>query len=666
LSPVRSVRAHLTALAGFVALSVGSTWPLATQLTTHLTGSPTGDTGVYVWNLWIFSHEIFGHGHLPWSTQDLFAATNGVDLTTHNYTVFADLIGLPLIPVVGVVGAFNLVFLLLIALSGYAACLLARRLIGGWIEPWLAGAAFAASPVLVARGSAHFSLVAAAPLPLFALCLLRAFESRRRRDALLAGAIAGWAGYCDVYFPIYCVLIGAAILARQQWQIRWADGPRSRRWTRVADGLLAALAVVIAWRWWHGPASFSLFGHPITIHTVYTPMLLGVCAALARAAFAWRGRLSAGPARVAGRTLVRLGGSAVAGAAMVLSPELIGLALRIANGRFPHPPLLWRSGPPGLDLLELALPNPNHPWFGAWSQAWISASRPNALPEFVGSLSLVAIGFIVWALWRSPKAVPKFWMLFTAGFSVLALGPFLQVGTVNTQIPLPWALLRYVPVLGLARSPSRLAIVATLGLSICLAFALRALRAEWPSRWRPLLAGAAVLLAAELLPAPRPLFEASVPLVYSRIALDADESKRVLELPGGVRDGTTSLGDFNASAQFFQTVHRKPLIGGYLSRVSDRMRQDSLDLPVLAALYGLSEGHAVPAAIQQAAFATRDQFLRRSCLGYVVIDRERASAELQSFATSLFDLVAVAEDHGRQLLVPGNRRARCGTRASEP
>ena len=39
----------------------------------------------------------------------------------------------------------------------------------------------------MARSTAHFSLVAAAPLPAFLLCLIRAEQSRRVRDAALAG-----------------------------------------------------------------------------------------------------------------------------------------------------------------------------------------------------------------------------------------------------------------------------------------------------------------------------------------------------------------------------------------------------------------------------------------------------------------------------------------------
>ena len=42
---------------GYVLVAVAFTWPLPLYLGTRLTGDPGGDTGVYVWNQWVFQHE---------------------------------------------------------------------------------------------------------------------------------------------------------------------------------------------------------------------------------------------------------------------------------------------------------------------------------------------------------------------------------------------------------------------------------------------------------------------------------------------------------------------------------------------------------------------------------------------------------------------------------
>jgi hypothetical protein len=93
-----------------------------------------------------------------------------------------------------------------------------------------------------------------------------------------------------------------------------------------------------------------------------------------------------------------------------------------------------------------------------------------------------------------------------------------------------------------------------------------------------------VLLVCELTPVPRALYSAEVPAIFRYVASASPGSSRVLNLPFGVRDGTSSEGDFNAQAQYFQTAHGRRLIGGYLSRVSRRRRAEIRSNPVLDAL----------------------------------------------------------------------------------
>jgi hypothetical protein len=660
--PMRHRYRILLAGLAFVLLALGLTWPLPLHLSTRLTGSPTGDTGVYVWNIWVFRHELLRHLQWPFTTDFIFALTRGTEMSVHNYTVFADVLALPLIGPFGVVAAFNLVYIALVAMSGHAAFLLVRRLTGRTLEAWIAGAAFAASPFLIARGTAHFSLVAAAPLPLFLLCLLKALEKGRRRDAILVGLVAGWAGYCDVYYTIFCALMGIAVAAHHQVSVVWTV-PNLARWrVRIVNGLLGASACVLAWRLSHANTSINLLGQVITIRTLYTPVLLVTALALIRLAFSRPFRLAAQPHAYPFAAGARLSAWAMATTAIVLSPVIVGLAGRFMSGRLPRTPIYWRSSPPGVDLLELVLPNPNHPWFGGPGMRWILQGGPLAYPEFAGSLSLVALGLIAFSIWRMRPAMPRFWIAFTAAFALLALGPFVHIAGVNTYVPGPWSLLRYVPVVGLARAPSRFAVVAALGVSVLLGYALTAMRSRWPGRWQAGLPVVIAMLAFELLPAPRPLYDATAPSVYSLIRQNPDESTRLLELPGGVRDGTSSIGDFNASAQFYQTVHRKPLLGGYQSRVSEWRKTQEMKSPVTAALYQLSEGDTIPTELATKAVAAGPEFIDEACLGYVVVDRRRASRALRTLAIDALDLVKVADDVDRELFTPRRPRTRrfCG------
>ena len=164
----------------------------------------------------------------------------------------------------------------------------------------------------------------------------------------------------------------------------------------------------------------------------------------------------------------------------------------------------------------------------------------------------------------------------------------------------------------------------------------------------------AALLAFELVAAPRPLYSAAVPDVYKLIATTDEESGRLLELPTGIRDGTSSIGDFNASSEYFQTSHRRQLIGGYLSRVSTWRRSENLRAPVLRALYTLGEGHDLPAEWRDEAGKSRDDFVARSCVKYVLVNKRRATPALRTFSVDALRLTSLHEDQDYELLVPAD------------
>ena len=110
---------------------------------------------------------------------------------------------------------------------------------------------------------------------------------------------------------------------------------------------------------------------------------------------------------------------------------------------------------------------------------------------------------------------------------------------------MPWSVLRYVPVLGLVRSPGRFAVLVTMAVAVLFAQALAHVGRSHPDRRRRWLTAVGVLLAIELVPGPRTLYSAAIPALYSTIAADPRPDVRVLELPVGVKDGTGSVGQFN-------------------------------------------------------------------------------------------------------------------------
>jgi hypothetical protein len=657
----RALAPRLAVGLGYVLATLAFSWPLPLVLGSSFTGDPGGDTGAYVWNQWVF-HQELTTGHNPLATEKILALTDRVDLTQHNYTAFLNLLALPLISPLGITVAFNLVFLAICVLNGLVTYGLVRRVTSAnrW-EAWLAGALFAFSPTMIARTTGHFSLVAAAALPAFVWCLVNAERSRSVRDAVLVGLCMAWAAFSDAYYGVYCLMIGIIYVAASLFRVTRSTWATPRPWRWLLDVLIVCFGGLIAGLVLGRGGEFTLLGVPVHVRSLYNPVMILTIVVAARLIMWWRPHVEwqnlvtrePGAGSREPGTLIRL--TLIAGLACAgpLSPILYGLGERVAEGRFVSPRIFWRSSPPGVDLLAFVTPNPQHPLM-RWLAGDPQAIHPTRFVEYTASMSLVALAIIGLAMWRAKFRPSRGVLAITIGFALLALGPFIYVGGFNTHVPGPWALLRYLPGFGLARMPTRFAIVASLGVAVLMAGALAAIGTRWPERRRMLGVLAGLLLVFELWPAPRTLYSAEISPLYDRIAADAREV-RVLSLPFGVRDGTWETGNFRPRSLHNQTRHGKPLIGGYLSRISprrvERMRRD---YPTLDALIKLSEKGPLPADVAVTLQERGDRLIAQGNVGYVVIDERFIPADRAQLVIDALKLRLVERDRHLTLFVPVN------------
>ena len=635
------LRLHGAALFGYFCIAVVFAWPLTAHLGSALPGDPSGDTGVYVWNLWVFQHELLVHHRFPFLTREILTLDpQAIPLTLHNYTSFANLLALPLIGLFGTVASFNILTIASGVLTAYAMFLYALRRAGDAAAAFVGGLLFGFNPFITARTTAHFSLVQAAPLPIFGLLMLCIFQRPEWRYAAAAGVVVAWAFLCDPYYAVYCLLIllfmvGYSLVAVERRPVAvtriW--------WPRVLDLLLLCLAGLMVGIVVRGGGRMEILGLRISMTRLYTPMfvfsvLLAIRLVVAlRPRITWRLPFS--------RAHIRAAAIAGGACAVALAPVLYAMASPMAGQPWQGPRVLWRSSAPGVDALAWLTPNPFHPMWGSVWGHWLAA-LPNGIEENVASIPWIALATIGIAVVTTGIRHATGWWVFTALFAWLSLGPFVHIAGLNTYIPTPWALLRYLPVIGAARMPTRLTVLVMLGVSMLLALALATLRAR-TTRPRLLVVVVALFLACELLPAPRPIFSAAVPEVYRIIAADP-RPVRVLNLPFGVKDGLTERGAISARAQYFQTVHEKPLVGGYLSRLPPGAMGRYRRNVVVRVLLRLSEGTPVDPELMREAEAAAPQFIERMQLGFVVIDAGLCAPELIDFARRAFSLVPVAVD----------------------
>jgi hypothetical protein len=642
--PARALQREAAALLGYVCVAVAFAWPLPLRLADAMLGLPAGDAGVYVWNLWVFRHEIVQHHHVPFLTSEILALNQSVPLALHNYTTFANLLAFPLIPFLGVLRTFNVLVIASGVMSGYAMYCYARSRTADPAAAWIGGLLFGFSPFMSARAAEHFSLTLAAPLPIFGWLMFRLYNKPSMHIACAAGATVAWAFLCDAYFAVYCLLIAAFTACYSLFDIERRPVDVRRVWPRTLVNLaIVSVAGLIVGLILRGGGRMDLFGIRLSFTRLYTPVLILTMLVLLRAWLSVRPRLNkvihisayAQVAVVAGLVCMAM-----------LTPVLSATGSPFSQRNWMSPQVWWRNSAPGVDLLAFFAPNPLHPLFGGWTYGWFEAMDAG-FHENVASIPWVVLltiaGVIAFGRFRPHKG----WLAFTAVFGILALGPFISIGGFLTYVPTPWTLFRYLPLVGAARMPTRMTILVMLGVSMLLAMAIQDLRTRVRRPW--LVTGAiAALLLFELLPAPRTLNAAVVPAVYRLIAADP-RPIRVLSLPFGVRDGLSSRGNYSASSQFYQTFHEKRLIGGYLSRLPGdsiaRYRGNS----TLRVLMRLSEGTPVEPELYNRGLLRADQTMEHLQVGYVVIDPARSSPGLIEFAKKAFHLSPVSSEEGLEL-----------------
>src|SRR5687768_9722350 len=356
LSP--AARRHTCVLFAYLALALAFAWPLPVQMSTALPGQPSGDTGVYVWNLWVFRHELVEHHRFPFFTFEILTLASPTPLTLHNYTTFANLLAFFVLPVAGIVRTYNGLLILSCALSAYAMFLLGRRRSGDDSAAWLAGVAFGFSPFLMARFGAHFSLVQAAPLPIFALLMLRLYQGGSWRVAAGAGLVVAWAYLSDPYYAVYCMLMLLFVIGYAVATVRLPEHrPSWRSGTWAIDLAILCLAGLIAGILIRGGGRVDMFGLRVSMRSLYTPVLVLTLLVVFRALFALRPRIKWSIPQVLLNWRV-YAAAAVAGV-IALAPILYTMAAQAAADTASlGAPVLWRSSARGMDLLAFLAPNP--------------------------------------------------------------------------------------------------------------------------------------------------------------------------------------------------------------------------------------------------------------------------------------------------------------------
>ena len=615
-------RRHLLALGLYSLLAVLLTWPLLLHLTTHAPGVPQWafDESTFVWNIWQFKHALIDNLQSPLHSELIWFPL-GIDLILYTYNFYHVLAAMPLALAVNLPFASNVTLLASTVLSGYGTWLLVSYLllrleIGDWrvgqpVAPiskspyrsisqspisnlqspvfwsaFAAGAVYAfASNRAVYAALGHYDMVTTQWIPFYALALLRILDpqlvpARQRRWAILGGLSFALTGLAEMISALFLAMFTVIVLLVRfrDWRLEskrvsdWENMRLSDSGQTPSDAANTQSSNL--------PISQSPISNllllALTAFLVWSPALIPIVREFFTADYDLQGW----------------------GDALMLSTDLLGWFTATV-----FHPLFGGDVVAEMRLVQQRAANPDLPGFRDLNTVFLGWA----------TLALAVIGSI--AYWRKVRV----WVWTSLLFGVLTLGPLLQLNGryrfdldgLETTVPLPFALLHFIPVIKANRAPNRNSVLLMLGLAVLAGYGvywllgwLRRNRATGRAGWlTPVVATtltAAILF--EHLALPFPLSDARVPAVFDQIAAEPGDFS-VLQLPLGWRNSFGVFGPEKTLLQYYQTAHGKPMLGGNISRAPAFKLEYFQRIPYFQALTEIEFGRQVAPEVIEAAAA---------------------------------------------------------------
>lgn len=273
------------------------------------------------------------------------------------------------------------------------------------------------------------------------------------------------------------------------------------------------------------------------------------------------------------------------------------------------------------DLIGFVTPNILNPVIGF--QHPINLDTPS---YYLGwSILLIAIFSVIKN--RKSKYVKSFIFIFIL-FLLLSLGT-------STKFYMPFYFFLKIPILGFIDCPIRFPVIMQLCLSIFVALFIsnhkKVIRAFFVMF---------LLLIVEYGVTNKNFSSTAIPMVYKYLSLQSD-TRTVLEMPSGISESKSAFGyDWSIQAlhsqqMYWQTVHKKPRIGVYMSRLTSEKYAFFKSEPVISDIFDFtSAGGAKP----QNDIPETDiyEFIRKFNLGYIIISPNVRQSKFSEFIEKEF------------------------------
>ncbi|MFQ5613723.1 MAG: interleukin-like EMT inducer domain-containing protein [Anaerolineae bacterium] len=566
---MKSYRSHLFVVGFYGLTALALTWPWIANFATAFPGSDTWafDESTFVWNMWWFKHSLLDLGQSPLHSDFIFYPL-GIDLVLYTYNLLNTLLGLPLQLALNLPLAANLALLFQYVFSGYGTYLLAGYLLADRpdgppaagsrarvrLAALVAGLAYmlgASRAIYAALG--HYDIVSTAFIPFYALYLLKTLRGPGFKNPFLAGVFAALCLLAEMIFGVFLLFLSLILIG---FELRRRRGALPVGYVPSSPAHLVQRVSPAGYRLVRWLPRLLALG--LTAGILWGPVMVPILRAFADEDFALRGW----------------------GEGLKLSADLVGLMT----------------------------PTALHPIWGADWRAELravvegTARFRDVNTVFLGYGALALAGLAAITRWRRVRA----WVWSAGVFAVLSLGPLLQINgrflfpfdnllreqsiPQDVTVPLPYALLHYLPIIKANRVPNRFSVVLGLALAVLVGYGahwvLRKIQNPKSKIQNLIVAGVLVVFVLfDQLALPLPLTSARVPPVYADIAAEPGEFA-LLQLPLGWRNSFGVVGAERTQLQYYQAVHRRPMVGGNISRAPAFKFDYFQDIPLFRALTG--------------------------------------------------------------------------------
>jgi hypothetical protein len=526
------VKKYAMVALAYLLLSVAMFYPMILNMASTVPGSG-GDVFQSMWDLWWVPYSMFELHTSPYFTNYLFYPV-GANLATQTFSPIAGLVSVLFQPA-GLAFAYNMIFLIGFVLSGFFAYLLAHHITKHDAASFIAGFIYAFSPMHVIQSFGHLQFINIEFIPLFLLFFLKMIEERKTEYAVYSAisfVLLTFMG--DIEQGLMTVLLAFFVLA-------YMAADKAHR-NKILDRRFAVqLAVML-----------------VSILVIGSPFFAGVIGGITSA------------------TLSEVNSQANAAYNALYSP----------------------------DLFSFMIPSHFNGLLAPISNAFSSINSP-AASERTTYAGLTVLALALMALAYDYKDRFKHTGLFIvplAIFALLSLGPYLQVAGNVTGIPGIYQIYHAIPFFNVLREPGRFDLIIELMLGILAAIGIVHVESKYMNsanakKYLPLVLMLFLVIEYNSWPTSQAMAtsmyaNATIPKAYYEIG-SLPGNFTVLALPALPNPLSKTPALYPGMALYYQTAFKKPLIGGYTTRVNSSQTLSLVNVPLIASTYYLQAGEGL-------------------------------------------------------------------------